>query len=235
MTQTCDCRLGRERKGGDVGDGFAAFKASFFARLSLIGIFAGLIAGCVDTAMPAPDASASATPVRPANMARREGVSPAGASIAFVGFGGAPQSLTDQYQALFGREAKARDISLAESKKANYLVRGYLSAATHGAQTEVACVFDVFDANRQRAQRIEDRVTVDKAAADPWSAVDQSVLTAVAAKSADDLANFLTNTPEAVAANDKRPADSGETTVAASVPGQPAQTPRRETGFAALH
>jgi hypothetical protein len=222
-----------------MSDGFAAFEASFFIRLCLIGIFAGLLAGCVDTAMPAPEGAA---PVRPANMARREGISPAGASVAMVGFGGAPQSLTDQYQALFSREATARDISLAEAKKANYLVRGYLSAATHGAQTEVACIFDVFDANRQRAQRIEERLTVDKAVADPWSAVDQSVLTAVAAKSADDLANFLTNTPEAFTANDKRPAnrqepaDSGETTIAASVPGQPSQTqPQHGTGFAALH
>jgi hypothetical protein len=211
-------------------------------RLCLVGACAGLLAGCVDMATPEPDGATSA--IHPANMARREGVSPAGASVAMVGFGGAPQALTDQYRALFSREAQTRGIIIADMGKANYLVRSYLSASVHEAETDIAFVLDVFDAKRQRAQRIEDQVTVKTAAADPWSSVDQSVLAAVASRSADDLANFLTNTPEAIAANDKRPAsrqqsaESGETTIAASAPArdQPNPPPSpRSTGFAALH
>lgn len=229
-----------EQRGGDMRDGLAAI--SFAVRIVCLGIFASVLAGCVDTATPSPDSTAS---LRPANMPRREGISPAGASVAIVGVGGAPQGFNEQYQAMFGQQARAHDISVAEANKANYLVRSYLTATTRGAATSVAFVLDVFDAKRQRAQRIEDDVSVGAVAENPWSVVDQTVLAAVAARSADDLANFLTNTPEAIASNGVKPTktqpsvESGETTVAASPPRQqPAQTPAtaaRNTGYAALH
>ncbi len=216
---------------------------AILARACFGALLAGLLAGCVDMALHAPEAAA---PVHPTtNMVRRQGVSPAGAGVALVGFAGAQQALADQFKAYFLKEAKQRDVNVTEADKANYLIRGYLNAYPQGAGTAVALVLDIFDANRQRAQRIEDQVTVKATAAEPWSVVDQSVLAAVAAKSADDLANFLTNTPEAVAASEGRPAsgrqlaDSGQTTVASSVPPTAAsQAPMpvpRSAGLAALH
>jgi hypothetical protein len=229
-------------KGGDMDDRLAASGRSVvLARACVAALLAGLLASCVDMVPPAPEGAAS---VRPTNMARRQGVSPAGASIALAGFAGAQQALADQFKAYFVKEARERDVNVAEADKANYLIRGYLNAYPQGAGTAVAFVLDIFDANRQRAQRIEDQVTIQTTAADPWSLVDQSVLAAVAAKSAADLANFLTNTPEAIAASEGRPAsgrqlaDSGQTNVAAAPPTAAAQAPippPRGAGLASLH
>ncbi len=52
----------------------------------------------------------------------------------------------------------------------------------------------------QRVQRLSDAVEVKGAGDDPWALAGEAVLTSVAAKSADDLAAFLSNTPEAAAA-----------------------------------
>jgi len=231
-------------------DRLAAAGSSAFSRAStVVTLVAGLLAagalsGCVDGDAPAPETTAR---VHAANMPRRPGVSPTGASVALTTFGGAPQQLADQFKASFGQEAKGRQITLAETNKANYLVRGYLNAFPEGPGTTVAFVFDVFDAKRQRAQRIEDQVSVNAAAADPWSVVDPTVLAAVAARSADDLADFLTNTPEAIAANGEKPAaanhqvaegDGGQTVIAATPPAAAPQAPAqaaRGTGFASLH
>ncbi len=217
-------------------------RSAAFARACVAALLACFLAGCVDMARPAPEAAAS---VHQTNMARRQGVSPAGASVALTGFAGAQQALTDQFKADFDKAAKERDINVTEADKANYLIRGYLNAYPQESGTAVAFVLDIFDANRQRAQRIEDQVAIKAAAADPWSVVDQSVLAAVAAKSADDLADFLTNTPEAVAASEGRPAsgrqlaDSGQTTVASPAPpaaaAQVPLPPPRGAGLASLH
>jgi hypothetical protein len=209
-------------------------------RACVAALLASFLAGCVDMADAPPEGTSA---VRPANIARRPGVSPAGAGVALTGFAGAPLSLTDQFRAYLGREAQNREINVAAADKANYLVRGYLNAYPQGSGTTVAFVFDVFDAKKRLAQRIEDQVEIAATAADPWSLVDQAVLAAVAAKGAEDLADFLTNTPEAVAASAGRPAnahqlaDGGQTTVTATAPqaAQATPAPPRSAGFAALH
>jgi hypothetical protein len=214
------------------------FSIAAMLVVSLLGT--SLLSGCMEGDAPAPEASA---PVRVANMPRRPGVSPTGAKVALMTFGGAPQQLAEQFKASFGQEAKERQITLAETDKANYLIRGYLNAFPEGAGTAVAFVFDVFDAKRQRAQRIEDQISVNAVAADSWSVVDSTALTAIAAKSANDLADFLTNTPEAIAAASGKPltpvaGDSGQTTVAATLPTPPPRAPAQANvgpGFASLH
>ena len=65
---------------------------------------------------------------------------------------------------------------------------------------EIGYVWDVFDAEHHRAQRMEDRIALDGASPDLWNRVDDRVLQTLAQHSAEDLAAFLTNTPEAIAA-----------------------------------
>lgn len=200
-----------------------------------------ILSGCVDTNVAqAPNPS---TP--PAtNMARRQGVSPSGATVAVASFAGAPQEITDRFTPIFANAAARSEISLADPDKANYLVRGYLSARPEGEATAVAFVLDVFDSNKRRTQRIEDEVLLKGQAADPWSLVDDSALAAVAVRSADDLAAVMTNTPEAIAAAGTSPseghnlaADGGQTIVAATPPvaAPPPASPSGDSGFAALH
>lgn len=187
----------------------------------------GILAGCVDTNVAqGPDPS---TP-HSTNIARREGVSPSGATVALASFTGGPQDLDDRFAAIFADAAKRGDISVADPDNANYLVRGYLNARPEGDATAVAYVLDIFDAKKQRAQRVENEIIVKAQAADPWSVVDDSVLAAVASKSADDLAAVMTNTPEALLAANGAPSDGhnattedGQTAVAATFP--PAAAP----------
>lgn len=150
------------------------------------------LCGCVETvAQLAPAADDHP------QLVRRPGVSIAGASVAFVSVDGPPAAVSASFSQILAREAEAHDIVLADAKKARYLVRGYLSAymTTDGAAVEY--VWDVFNRDRQRAQRVNDVLEVKGEGSDPWRIVGEAALASVAAKSADDLAAFLSNTPEA--------------------------------------
>ena len=84
--------------------------------------------------------------------------------------------------------------------KARYLVRGYLTATPIEGGTEVDVVWDVFTPDKQRAQRLSDTIAVRGAGDDAWAMVGDAALDSIAAKSADDLAAYLSNTPEAAPA-----------------------------------
>ena len=171
------------------------------------------LSGCVEeNAAQGPVAAAPQSD----NIARRPGVSPAGATVAVASISGAPGGLDDKYQAMLAAFAKRGNVSLADAGSANYLVRAYLSAYPEGdTATAVAYVLDVFDAGKRRTQRVEDEVVVRGTAPDPWSLVSDDVLAAVAQKSAADLAAVMTNTPEAIAAS-TAPAAAASTQVAAN-------------------
>ncbi len=132
-------------------------------------------------------------------IARREGVSLAQASVAIVSVDGAPAGVSGRFTQALEREARARDIVVVSAAKARYLVRGYLSAGPTEDGAAVEYVWDVFTDKKQRAQRLNDVIEVKGTGDDPWALVGDAAMTSVAAKSADDLAAFLSNTPEAVA------------------------------------
>ena len=159
--------------------------------------------------------------------ARRANVSPGGASVALTSLEGPPQAVGARFAQAFVAEAGAREIQLTEAKTARYLVRGYLTAYPAQGGTALAYVWDIYDAGKQRAQRLTDGLIVKGAAADPWSLIDDKALVSIAAKSADDLAAFLTNTPEAIAA-----AKSARPALAAAAPAGPAKPPARPLGYA---
>jgi hypothetical protein len=86
---------------------------------------------------------------------------------------------------------------LVEPRKARYLVRGYLSAAATADGVTLEYVWDVFGPDKLRAQRLNDVISVKGQGDDPWAIAGEAALNSVAAKSADDLAAFLSNTPDA--------------------------------------
>jgi hypothetical protein len=200
----------------------------------------GILSGCVDNVAQAPDPSAPPS----TNMARRAGVSPGGATVAVASFAGAPQEVTDRFGPMFTEAAKHGEINMADPATANYLVRGYLTVRPEGDATAVAFVLDIFDSKKERTQRMEDEVLLKGQAADPWSLVDDSTLASVAAKSADDLAAVMSNTPEALLAANGAPseghnvaAEDGQTVVAATPPVSappPSAPPPSGFGLAAL-
>jgi hypothetical protein len=58
-------------------------------------------------------------------------------------------------------------------------------------------VWDVFTPDKQRARRLSDSIVVRGSGEDPWALVTDAALDSIAAKCADDLAAYLSNTPEA--------------------------------------
>jgi hypothetical protein len=180
---------------------------------SLRGVAALLVfvalAGCVETASDlAPSQEAMRT-----QLVRREGFAISGATVAFVSIDGPPGAISAQFSRALAREASSRDIKIADAKSARYFIRGYLSASSTKDGAVVAYVWDVFDRNKDRAQRVSDSLQVNGDNSDPWRIVGEAALDSVAAKSADDLAAFLSYTPEAVAvaASAQTPAPDAKT------------------------
>jgi hypothetical protein len=186
------------------------------------------LAGCVDTAVEIGHP-------RPEQLAQRQrpilraGVSPRGAPVALTSLEGAPEDALARFRPAFARAAESRDIASVGEPEAAYRLRGYLTAYTspEGA-TRFAYVFDVFDRNGRRAQRLTDEVAV-RGAGDPWTLPDDRALAEIAARGAEEPAAFLCDTPEAIAA--AAGGDSG-VTIAAGARAEPAQGAAKPLGFA---
>ena len=178
----------------------AANAAKWTSTLALLAALTAPLAlgACVaveTTAEVAPDAAASH------QFALRQGANFAQASLAIVSVEGAPPAIAADFSRRLDSAARARQLAVVDAAKARYLVRGYLSAAPTEDGAEIEYVWDVFTAGKQRVQRLNDAVEVKGAGDDPWALAGDAVLSSVAAKSADDLAAFLSNTPEAAPAS----------------------------------
>jgi hypothetical protein len=143
------------------------------------------------TAEIAPDAAASR------QFALRQGANLAQASLAIISIEGAPPAIAADFSRRLAGAAGVRQLAIVDAAKARYLVRGYLTASPTEDGAEIEYVWDVFAANKQRVQRLNDVIEIKGAGGDPWALAGEPALTSVAAKSADDLAAFLSNTPEA--------------------------------------
>ena len=172
------------------GDAFAPRKA--LASGLLFSILAAVaLAGCVETAGEiAPGAGGE-------QFVRRQDASMAGATMAIMSVDGAPSELTAEFNQSLDRAAAERQIAVAPPTSARYLVRGYLSASLVQDGAAVDFVWDVFTRDKKRAQRLSDIIVVRGSGDDPWAMVSGAALDSIAAKCADDLAAYLSNTPEA--------------------------------------
>ena len=164
-------------------------------RLAAVLGLLSMAAGCNDTAAVLEPQAATT------RIAAKPGVSPSGATIAFASLEGAPAPIVSQFSQYTLAEAQRRQVSIAQPNAADYLVRGYLSAASVPGGAAFSYVLDVFDKRQRRIQRTEDVILVPGAAADPWQLATPAALGSLAARSADDLAAVMSNTPEAAQAN----------------------------------
>ena len=163
------------------------FGVGFLALLAALGG-----SGCVETAG---DMAAGVEGSQ--QFVRRPDASMAGATMAIVSIEGAPAELTARFDQSLDQAAAQRQIALAPPTSARYLVRGYLSAALAQDGATVDFVWDVFTPDKQRAQRLSDSIVVRGSGDSPWAMVSDAALDSIAAKCADDLAAYLSNTPEA--------------------------------------
>jgi hypothetical protein len=152
------------------------------------------LAGCGDSLPTGTIAPQARTVVRPS------GLSPRPAALAITQLEGAPEALKSQFMALFNADVAKQDVALADSSTARYLARGYISAYPVDGGARLTYVWDIYDRAAHRAQRLNDEIALKGAAPDPWALVDASALAALAQLSAGELAAYLSNTPEALAA-----------------------------------
>jgi hypothetical protein len=173
-----------------------------------------MLGGCVETEDSLQTASISSS----TQMPMRPGVSPGGATIAFASVEGPPPQIAAGFSDQLATAAASRAIMTTDPQSADYLVRGYLTAYPVDQGTAITVVWDVFDNKKRHTSRVDDTITVQGGAEDPWSVANAAVMASIAGKSADDLAAFLSNTPEAIAA-----ASHPAATVAAASPDLQAQ------------
>jgi hypothetical protein len=154
-----------------------------------------MLGGCNDVAANLPNAEAQA------QFALRDDANMAGAPVAIASVDGAPADVSARFRQSLDEAAGARRIALAPPAKARYLARGYVTASLIEGGAEVDIVWDVFTPDKKRAQRLSDAIAVKGAGDDAWAMIDDAALNSVAAKCADDLAAYLSNTPEAAPAS----------------------------------
>jgi len=156
-------------------------------KFGVLGLLLGL-AGCADTATPPETALAPAV--------RREGANLAAAPIALVSLQGAPDGPGQDFEAALKRELTSRGVAMSAPKGARYMLRGYLAARPGQGGADISYVFDVYDRARVRSARLDASFAV-KGDGDAWSLMDGKTVDALAGQSADDIAAWLSQTPEA--------------------------------------
>jgi hypothetical protein len=172
------------------GDAVKAFATGLWLVLAC-----ATLSACNDVGAEAPKADAEP------QFVLRDGADMTGPTVAIVSVDGAPADVSIRFRQSLDEAAAARRIASAAPGKARYLVRGYLTASPIEGGAEIDVVWDVFTPDKRRAQRLSDEIAVKGAGDDPWAMIDDAALNSVAAKCADDLAAYLSNTPEAAPAD----------------------------------
>jgi hypothetical protein len=126
----------------------------------------------------APASGQSVELARP-GLTAAPGISPAGATLAFISLDGPDPAAAGRLYGAMSRALAAHDVTTAPSASANYLVQGHMSAWRTDKGIAISWVWDVYNSSRRRLHRLEDQVE---------------------AATAQELAAFLSNTPEAAAA-----------------------------------
>ncbi|MFK4489634.1 hypothetical protein [Bradyrhizobium sp. USDA 336] len=122
-----------------------------------------------------------------------------GATIAFESIDGPPPQVFDRMVGVLDSESKLRSLSVVSREgTAAYRVRSYLSAQVVRGKTVIAWVWDVYDANQQRALRLSgEEPTSAKGGRDAWLAADDLVLRKIAQAGFSGLSNMINGTPDA--------------------------------------
>ena len=128
------------------------------------------------------------------------------ATVAFESIDGPPPQVFDRMVGVLDSESKLRSLSVVSREgTAAYRVRSYLSAQVVRGKTVIAWVWDVYDANQQRALRLSgEEPTSAKggrdARRDAWAAADDLVLRKIAQAGFSGLSNMINGAPDAPSA-----------------------------------
>jgi hypothetical protein len=139
---------------------------------------------------------------------------PPTASVSFVQIIGAPSDVTSKLQEAVSSAARAREITLASAREADYNVRGYLVAENVRKGIKVSYIWDISDRKGKRVRRIQNEEIVEgRKTGDPWVAVNDAALKKVAVKTTTELSEWLTKQ-----ATSRRVSGSGRVASASAPP-----------------
>jgi hypothetical protein len=109
-------------------------------------------------------------------------------TVAFESIDGPPETVFKNLVRELNQEAQARQVSVVSRESAaQYRIRGYVAAHVQGKKTTISWVWDVYDADHQRAMRISRTA---------WNAADDQVLNHIARDGMTRLAAFLADPSE---------------------------------------
>ncbi len=95
---------------------------------------------------------------------------------------GAPSPFQNQFMAYFDADAARQDVVLTHLVGAHYLAKGYLSAFLVDGGARLTYVWDIYDHDNHRAQRLNNEIAIQGSADDPWRLVGSEALAALAAR-----------------------------------------------------
>jgi hypothetical protein len=116
-----------------------------------------------------------------------------GRTVAFESIDGPPETVFKTLVQQLNQEAQTRQISVVSREStAQYRIRGYVAAHVQGKKTTISWVWDVYDAEHQRAMRLNGE-EVGTSTRTAWNAADEQVLNHIARDGMTRLAAFLAN------------------------------------------
>jgi hypothetical protein len=119
-----------------------------------------------------------------------------GSTVAFESIDGPPPQVFDRMVGVLDSESKLRNLAIVSREgAASYRVRSYLSAQVVRGRTRIAWVWDVYDANQQRALRLSGEESAGKAGRDAWAAADDMVLRKIAQAGLSGLSGMINGIP----------------------------------------
>lgn len=120
-------------------------------------------------------------------------MAPSGVPITVESLSGGSEAMRTRFAGALSQEATQRQIELVgPAATPRFRIRGYLDAApSDDGKIAFAYIWDVYDAKQNRAQRVEGAAKISGSPSDPWAAVDEKALQAVAAQSMNAIAGFL--------------------------------------------
>ena len=130
-----------------------------------------------------------------------------GATIIFESIDGPPRVSAKLAKSLDQEAAARKLVVVRRGGQALYHIRAYLAAHTEGGVTSLAWAFDVYDAGRKRAFRLNGEERAVGPAS--WAAANDAMLERIASTSITELMTFIASdrTPGAAALAPRQPAN----------------------------
>jgi hypothetical protein len=118
-----------------------------------------------------------------------------GVTVAFDSIDGPPPEVFRKLVASLNDEAQTRKIAVvSRSAAATYRIRGYVSALVERDKTSFGWVWDIYNADKSRAQRVAgEEPAAPGRRRDAWAAADDHVLRRIASNGMERIAAFLNN------------------------------------------